>query len=720
MKDYVSIHEILGMNWSERFYFQRTPHGFTFGNKLSHMRNDDNAADITFDISNNKVLANMDVNGAIKNLTIFRDTYRANEKPEGWAGVWLHKDFAEFGPYQFGITANGQAWNPADFESKSGFIDNIIPITEAQGMGLSVSYIACTPISADGLERPRGTVYAVHIQNISIDELAVNVALPQLFQDKARLDAPKIWCSYRGDDFELSLLDGGTDCFEVRKTLQAGQSLYVPVAIYAPGDGFVKQVNEKGSVHWMIETLQYYRGMLGRLEVEDDAIYGEFLERNILSSFQAVSMDKDDRISGSNWGTNTSHFAIWIKDMYYSILPVGMFDVNLFRKAILWFAEYGVRHPGHLLAGGVSHSLSVSLTALIYSGIYYGNTGDKTFFLENRNMRAFFESLVITMLADRVDAAKYLFTTRYLSDGETYADWHTGTNICAFQALKSLALLMKDIYGDMEKSSYYDDLANRTRQDIETHCMIETNHRIHYNEGVFIDQTRTRPLSDGEESDTTLMPYYGFCRNDDACYASTMAFAMSEDNLGYCAASRCVKWVSQPNKNFDGVPATMPGYMKGLGAISSNEAFHDSEGFLWNLLRMADADGGLWWWPYGYGKDFEIDKPKRGYAWANGKASWGAGVFSVLFIERFLGVSYDALTKTLALQPTALKSYKWDRFKIGNSRFSITYQSGNGHESFLVSNHNDHGINVKLKSGIHEIGPRQEGRFKSLKHVFRI
>lgn len=46
------------------------------------MRNDDNVADITFDISNNKVLANMDVNGAIKNLTIFRDTYRANEKSE--------------------------------------------------------------------------------------------------------------------------------------------------------------------------------------------------------------------------------------------------------------------------------------------------------------------------------------------------------------------------------------------------------------------------------------------------------------------------------------------------------------------------------------------------------------------------------------------------------------------------------------------------------------
>jgi hypothetical protein len=47
---------------------------------LSYMRNDDNVADITFDISNNKALANMDVNGAIKNLTIFRDTYRANEK----------------------------------------------------------------------------------------------------------------------------------------------------------------------------------------------------------------------------------------------------------------------------------------------------------------------------------------------------------------------------------------------------------------------------------------------------------------------------------------------------------------------------------------------------------------------------------------------------------------------------------------------------------------
>jgi hypothetical protein len=704
---YTSIKDIINHPWAERFFYQKTNAGYSFGNQSSYMKNDGNVADITFDISNNKVLANMDVFGTLKNLTIFRDTYRANEShTRGWPGVWLHKDFAEFGPYWFEIKINGMELQSFVRDTKTGFIDNIVPVTQMITDAAVITCLFCTPVSADGKERLRGAIYGAYIENTADAELDVEITLPKLFQDTTRLDAPRLWKFYRGDDFEISLLDSRNDLFEVRAKLHAGEYVWVPVAIYAPGDEFVGKVNEKGSIYWISETIRYFRGMLGKLTVEDDAIYGEFLERCILSSLQSVSMDQTGKISGSNWGTNPSHFPIWIKDMYYSLLPAGMFDKELFKKAILWFEEFGIRHPGHLLQGGISHSLSVAMTTLMYSGIYYKSTGDKEFFIEHTRLKSFYEQLVDNMLKDRKDKSKFLFTTQYLSDGETYADWHTGTNVCTFNALKSLALLMRDVYNEPGKADLYDEIAEKNRRDIENTCLITSRFGTHYNEGVYADERQAQPLSDGEESDTTLMPFYGFCEKDDKRYQTFMRFSMSDENLGYCAQSKCVKWLAQPNKSFDGVPATIPGYMKGLGAIATNDEFKDPDGYLWNVLKISDADGALWWWPYASENEIEIDHPRRGSP-SNGKSSWGTGVFCVLFIDRFLGVSYDALLRTLSVNPTALNSYSWNHFRIGNSKFSIDYNHDDDQETFRISNHNPHEIYVKCRNKVLTVAANQ-------------
>lgn len=692
----VSIKEILNLKWSERFYFESDGSSYTFGNPKSFMQNDNNTADITFDISNNKVLANMDVNGALKGVTIFRETYRVNEKPEYWPGVWLHKDFSAFGPYSFEIYINKQKCDFKGCKIKTGFLDNIFPVTIIESESLKVTYLCCTPISSDGSEVHRGVIYGVNVQNISDSMINIKTVLPKPFQDRNLFDSKIVWSAFRGDDFEISLLDSENDVFEVDSNLMPDQNIWIPVAIYAPGDEFVTRISEKGSAYWINETRSYYRNMLGNIRIEDDAIYGEFLERNIISSFQAISMDKSGKISGSNWGTNPTHFAIWIKDMYYSLLPVGMFNTDLFKKAILWFEEYGVRHPGHILKGGVSHSLSVSLTALIFSGIYYTNTGDKKFFLDNIHLVDFFEYLAGNMLDDRIDKTKYLFTTHFLSDGETYADWHTGTNICAYIALKYLSLLMKEVYNRLDKAELFDKIAEKTRDDIEKYCIILSRYGEHYNEGVYVDTTKqVRQWSDGEESDTTLMAYYGYCSNDTEKYSNYMKFSMSEENLGYCPESKCIRWIARPNDNSNGIPATMPGYMKGLGIISTNQEFRNENGYLWNIIKIADADGALWWWPYSEGPDFEIDKPRRAVI---GKAGWGTGVFSVLFIERFLGLAYNAINASLTINPKALSSYSWKNFKIGNSRFSVEYSSKNGMESYFVENHNSHKITVRIKN----------------------
>lgn len=59
----------------------------------------------SYDISNNKVLANTDEFGTLKTVTFYRGCYTCDDIP----GVWVSKDFGQAGPFCFGMTIEGEA-----------------------------------------------------------------------------------------------------------------------------------------------------------------------------------------------------------------------------------------------------------------------------------------------------------------------------------------------------------------------------------------------------------------------------------------------------------------------------------------------------------------------------------------------------------------------------------------------------------------------------------
>ncbi|MGI6173706.1 MAG: hypothetical protein ACOYI8_07345 [Christensenellales bacterium] len=666
------ITRVLSLPWAKTMLCKTPRYGnVEFGNSKTYMLNDGNYDAISFDISNNKVLGNMGRRGELKALTIFRDTYRANENGDsGWPGVWLHKDFMEYRDYRFDFTINGEQIQSTAMDVMVGFIENILPAAKWKAANFEITLILCTPIDVNAC-RPRGAIYAAHIQNLSDAKLEAVVELPRLFSETKRLNNRAEWRSFRGDDLEMRLLDAEEDAFSVTQEIHPNTGMWVSVGLYAPGDPqFLEQMRERNSARWMLDTIEYYTRLYGRISLGDEPLYGEFVFRMLMHSAQCISMDEEGNISGSNWGTNPSHFAIWIKDMYYALLPGVYFDPATAKLAILWFVKYGVRHPGHLLKGGVAHSLSVALAPLIYSGIYLRSTGDIEFFRQNRELHEHFSMLINTMLDDRIDKNKYLFTTHYLSDGETYADWHTGTNICAYAALRAMALICDVVYIDHVGAEEYDRFADRTREDILKYCVLESDC---LNEGAYSDGRPPIPFFDGEESDVTLMATYDFCGEDDTLLQKTMRFAMSEANVAYNVQMRCIRWLPKPNETLSGIPATMPGYMKGIARLQTRAEFTDEDGALWNLLKVADADGGLWWWPYGGMNGCRRESPRRGDAVANGKAGWATGVISVLFLHRIVGLSYDALKNTLTIAPHAVERYSWKGISHGNARFDIEY-----------------------------------------------
>ncbi len=339
-KQFNTIDELLNLPWSEHFWFSKSGDQVTFGDDSSLMKNDRNYADISFDIGNNRALANVDVDGSIKDLTIFRSTYRANEcETRHWPGVWLHKDFTCFGNYNFKLKIGDDTIDlaSATCPKKTGFLANIFPVTVLDFEDFKVTLLTCAPISQDGKSRLSGVIYGANITYTGQNDLVGSLLLPELFTDLERFAIHK-WSTFRGDDFELSLLEG-EDTNQVDFHLKQGESVWIPVAIYLPGDSFVEDVNEKGTLEWFSQTYCYFKSMIGDLQIKNDSYLSEFLIRQILFCFEGIGMDEHGFIAGSNWGTNPTHNAIWIKDMVYSCLPFAQFEPEFFKKNILWFAK---------------------------------------------------------------------------------------------------------------------------------------------------------------------------------------------------------------------------------------------------------------------------------------------------------------------------------------------------------------------------------------------
>jgi hypothetical protein len=161
--------------------------------------------------------------------------------------------------------------------------------------------------------------------------------------------------------------------------------------------------------------------------------------------------------------------------------------------------------------------------------------------------------------------------------------------------------------------------------------------------------------------------------------------------------------------------------MKGIAASASAADLRAPAGALDSLRRIADADGSLWWWPYGGLFPGGSDKPQRGMN-SVGKSGWASGVYSVLFVERFFGLSYDAPRKALSFRPLGVDHFTWERCRLGSCTFSIAYLCAQGQVSIRLHNLNpqpldfafqvpgDSGSSLKINGETHS-GQLRAGRY---------
>ena len=108
------------------YFYLKVKEGQTeTGNKESYYGKIPQDDRCTFDISNNKILINMEQFGKIKAANFYRDCYPADDIP----GVWMHKDFSSVA-VSYEIFINGQKQEiDKNTEYTMDLDDNIFPKT---------------------------------------------------------------------------------------------------------------------------------------------------------------------------------------------------------------------------------------------------------------------------------------------------------------------------------------------------------------------------------------------------------------------------------------------------------------------------------------------------------------------------------------------------------------------------------------------------------------
>lgn len=645
------------------FYLKEKEGQFETGNKESYYGKISPDDRCTFDISNNKVLVNMEEFGKIKAVNFYRDCYPADDIP----GVWMHKDFSSAAiSYELFINGRKQILGETA-EYTLDLIDNIFPRAILCFEDIKVSIVSYAPISESGNVRSNAFVYGMCIENISASPINGEARVFSEADSEEEL--------LRN---EVSILQGsGREKSEF--TLAPAESVWIPSVIYAPGRYEEAENIRNSSDYWFDQTHKYFRNILGRLMVEKNPIEGSLFERAVMQCFNAIAMNAAGEVVGSNWGSFPATRQIWMKDMYYAFLPFCLLESDLAWKGAEWFINYGVRPKGDKCEGGVTHSLGNSLAGILLTGITFEFTG-KADILKNKP--EIFSKIIDIMdeVESTADVEDFLYPSIWISDALALGRYHTGSNICVWKSFQSVAEIYGNVFHDEEKYSYYVEKAKQLKEAIEDKMTVTIGGKRQYLEGIggtedaqkrwiskeyykkpFLDTAliflqdviEDRKINllmhDGEESDATLMPFYGYCDYFDDPYRNFANFTVTE-NPTYDAKIKGIRWGGMSG-------ATFPGFISALSAAENEDAFRGEEGRLMELLRLADVDGSWWWWPY----SVESHKGEVSRSNGCGKCAWASGVFAAMYITQFLGIKHNGIRKETQVSPVKFQGkFSWE------------------------------------------------------------
>jgi hypothetical protein len=636
------------------------------------------AEDLTFDVSNNSILCSINRHGLLWKACIEVGLIPTALTPSP-RGQYVSKLLGRGGPWPFQLRREGAS--PVNLDAipgaEAGLLRNVFPVFTWHCQELRLRTLAFAPIGGQAFSAaPRAIVVAIQIQNQGQEPIAGALLAP------ARLENIETLELGRPTEVREAVAVLGEQAWnpqfpEVAFKLRPGEQSVFTFALLLGVDAeelrATRQVlRQRSPLDWLNQTWEFHATRFGELAIPEDPYFAELFVRMGELCRQSLMRLSDGKFGAGFWGSYaaTPTF-IWNKDNFHATLPLSFLEPRLCADAILYFLEWGVppRAMGRGLerfpnAGRVTHSLGNALSGLVIAGAYYQMTGDREFFRAHPEIMSKARELLEEVLESRRDEP-LLFPSMYVSDGDSRGDYHTGSNLVAWYAFRSMARIAREAYQETEPAREWSRLAEIIKEDIWKRCTGMASLGKQFVEGAMADWTWI-VARDGEESDTNLMPFYGFCESDEAAYLNHARAGLTPQNPYYAAPFNGIWWFGQ---NLRWVSTTFPGWMTGLAGCSNEHELHEH---LERIRTLVDADGSIWWWPYAYGTT-DPTRPDR--LPVGGKCGWAAGVYLCLFVHNILGLSLDLPSRRISLRPFCpWEQFRWSNCRLGHGVFDIHYQ----------------------------------------------
>ncbi|WEV45715.1 glycoside hydrolase [Streptococcaceae bacterium ESL0687] len=617
---------------------------------------------MSFDVSNQKTLANFDAYGSLKMLTFYRENLLTEEKP----GVWVNKQLSQ--------------------------TSNISLTLEVDGVIYDLSkpdHLVTADIIKDSLPRfihsyPKFTVYLVPFAPIT-EGKRLSMLIEQVFivntsgkKIKAILRDIPLYQKKYSDQQNILIFNKASE-----KEIEPGESGEYSVALVDPNSYAQSESFKDADLNqWLNDTLDYFDGIYGDLKLEDEKL-AHLYRRALYQSFSSFGMDSGSKMVGSNWGSYPATNRIWNKDMYYASLPFIFFDENLCQETILWFTKFGVKFPGSKFPGGINHSLSNSLSSALLSTLYFEYTSDLEFFKKHTHVLEVITNIIDTVISQKNEEDPFLFQSTWISDAFSLGKYHTGSNICLWKACQGVSKILLAL--DMkEKGIHYQKLADCLKNSILENMTTDGPFGRQFLEGigdiekdkysikhyqkpileqgliflsdVIEDGQINLLMHDGEESDTTLIPFYQFLSQEDSIYKQTLEFTASKFNPTYSEDIEGITWGLESGATFPGFTTVL------MSSLLEKDKFSRR---LQELFNLADLDGSWWWWPY----KLEASKGDVVRDFGCGKCAWASGIFVSTMLTQYFGLSFEQ--GALKINPVDYLEFTWKNLHIGKAYVSI-------------------------------------------------
>lgn len=670
-----------------------------------------NQADLSFDLSNQQLAASLTASGAIRRAVLCTGLeWLPTEKMAG--GIYSVKHLRYAGSCTVEVILEDGS-RLAGLPVSVDLVVNHLPLFRVQAGELNVSSLFFMPEEDSASARcdrsPRAIFQTIYLENRSHNLRRVHLH-PRYDEAAAKFAENDEFARHRHPSalVRVSNLHTGAPVL----SLEAGAT---PLVVFVPAgtvvtrtvvwlvgedigelDATEKHLGERSVAEWLAITLSAHALAFGDLTLQDDRHTAELIPRLAQLSRQSILRQTTGQVSGGFLGSDVDLRPVnWVRDNFYSMLAASLFAPQLCADSIPYFVAWGfpskatgrgLRRLPH--AAGITQSLANTLSGPALAGAYYRSTGDSAYFLRNRDLYEQAKAILEGVLATRV-AEPMLFPSLYVSDGDARGDFNTGANVVAWFSFHSFSRLAGEVFADRETSARFAQIAAAIERDLAKYCSGQVAlGKTRFFEGGNLDGTLIQG-HDGEESDTTLMSFYGFCPATDERLKTHARMATDVSNPFYSPALDAVWWFNERWKS-----ATFPAFVTALAGAGSaaEQAAHIAR-----ISRLTDLDGSFWWWPYRYGSTDRLT-PLR----ADGarKCGWAAGTYLCLVISDIMGIKVDVPSRQLSFAPDMpWKALTWQQMRLGTATFDLSLSNTETHLEVRVTNRNEHPYSFSLSLG---------------------